>query len=98
MHCIFLAYTCTKQQKRDKRSRGLEGNTLSNVLCWEGGVRGVTIQRERVNGLLLRERKAELLFMATDLSRENIFAPKISYLPFLSSAAGVSTTSNSHAL
>lgn len=59
MHHVFPAYTCTKQQKRDKRSRGLEANTLSNVLRWEGGDRGLTIQRKRVNGPLLRERKAE---------------------------------------
>lgn len=94
MHCVILAYTCTKQQKRDKYSRGLQGNTLSNVLCWEGGDRGLTIQRKRVNGPLLRERKAEWLFMATDLPRENIFGPKI-YLPFLSSASWVSMASKS---
>lgn len=59
MHCIFPAYTCIKQQKRDKHSRGLEGNTLSNVLCWEGSDRGLTIQRKRVNVPLLRERMPE---------------------------------------
>lgn len=90
MYCIFPACTCTKQQKRDKRSRGLEGNTLSNVLCWEGGDGGLTIQRKRVNGPLLRERETEWLFMATDLPGENVFPPKISYLPFLYSVSGLS--------
>lgn len=96
MHCIFLA--CTKQQKKGKRSRGLEGNIPCNVLHWEGGDRGLTIQKMRVNGWLLRA-KAERLFMATEMPGENIIAPKIIYLPSLYSLPGVSKASlisNSH--